>query len=136
MRVVKIDLLSRRMPQLPQTPEVLLIYTQKIHTIEADLPSKGLVQGLPKSRIKVLWRSGCAEADCYKIQGWGSLRSSLQQAVPMTTKAGVSKNVEFPLIGSALGGGGAWCCFCMLQIPMFLSRVFKKSALHFYQIDY
>lgn len=39
-----------------------------------------------------------------KIQGWGSLRSSLQQAVPMTTRAGVSKSLEFPLIGSALGG--------------------------------
>lgn len=33
-----------------------------------------------------------------------SLRSSLQQAVPMTTKAGVSENWGFPLIGSALEG--------------------------------
>lgn len=66
MGVVKIDLLSKRtlQLQLPQTPEVLLIYSQKIHTIKADLPSKGLAQGFPKSRTKVLWRSGCAEADC------------------------------------------------------------------------
>lgn len=34
----------------------------------------------------------------------GPLRSSLQQAVPMATKAGVSENRGFPLIGSALGG--------------------------------
>lgn len=32
------------------------------------------------------------------------LRSSLQQAVPMTTKAGASENWGFPLIGSALEG--------------------------------
>lgn len=40
------------------------------------------------------------------------LKSSLQQAVPMTTKAGVGENWGFPLIGSALEG---------MALPLYVS---------------
>ena len=52
----------------------------------------------------------------------------------MTTKAGVSESLEFPLIGSALGGMEL---FLYASDPnVLIQGLQKKSALHFYQKDY
>lgn len=53
----------------------------------------------------------------------------------MTTKAGVSESLEFPLIGSALGGHGA-VSVCFRSQCSYPGSSKKKSALHFYQKDY
>lgn len=51
----------------------------------------------------------------------------------MTTEAGVSESLEFPLIGSALGGV---VLFLYASDPNVLIQGLQKSALHFYQKDY
>lgn len=53
----------------------------------------------------------------------------------MTTKAGVSESLEFPLIGSALGGMVLFLYASDLNV-LIQGLQKKKSALHFYQKDY